>query len=156
MFQIHEYAFGYCLYPLHNFVLCCSIYVTVALALERYRAVWRPVEYHNKCKGVNPWRRVVLSYVMPVVIFSVLFNIPKFFESSIEYETFEMAMMTTTTNATMETTTTATMTTNATLETTTTTLMPFFDNSTTFDETYNVRADVKILTKNYYGKYYSI
>ena len=80
MFQIHEYAFGYCLYPLHNFVLCCSIYVTVALALERYRAVWRPVEYHNKCKGVNPWRRVVLSYVMPVVIFSVIFNIPKFFE----------------------------------------------------------------------------
>jgi hypothetical protein len=42
--------------------------------------VWRPVEYHNKCKGVNPWHRVVLSYVMPVIIFSVVFNIPKFFE----------------------------------------------------------------------------
>jgi hypothetical protein len=65
---------------MHNFVLCCSIYITVALALERYRAVWRPVEYHNKCKGVNPWRRVVLSYVMPVIIFSAFFNIPKFFE----------------------------------------------------------------------------
>jgi hypothetical protein len=58
--QLHEYAFGYGLYPLHNFVLCCSIYITVALALERYRAVWRPVEYHNKCKGVNPWHRVLI------------------------------------------------------------------------------------------------
>ena len=77
--QIHEYAFGYFLYPLHNFVLCCSIYVTLALALERYRAVWRPVEYHNKCKGANPWRRVA-SYVIPVFAFSAVFNIPKLFE----------------------------------------------------------------------------
>lgn len=47
---------------------------------ERYRAVWRPVEYHNKCKGINPWRRVLTSYVLPVVIFSIFFNIPKLFE----------------------------------------------------------------------------
>lgn len=34
---IHEYAFAYGLYQLHNFVLCGSIFLTVALALERYR-----------------------------------------------------------------------------------------------------------------------
>ena len=108
--------------------------------------------------NANAMKHRVAKYLIPVFVFSVLFNIPKFFESSIEYETFEMAMMTTTTNATMEATTTATTTTttNATLETTTTPLMPFFENSTSFDETYNVKADVKILTKNYYGKYYSI
>lgn len=78
--ELHEYAFGYGLYQLHNFVLCGSIYVTVALAMERYRAVWRPVEYHNQCKGVNPWRRVATSYLLPVVIFSAVFNIPKFLE----------------------------------------------------------------------------
>ena len=61
------------------------------MALERYRAVWRPVEYHNKCKGVNPWRRVVLSYVMPVIIFSVLFNIPKFFEVKFVFAPIDVA-----------------------------------------------------------------
>ena len=82
--QPHEYAFGYFLYQLHSFVLCCSIYITVALALERYRAVWRPVEYHNRCKGINPWKRILISYVIPVLLFSIVFNIPKFFE--IEFE----------------------------------------------------------------------
>ena len=77
--QTHELAFGSFLYQLHNFVLCCSIYTTLALALERYRAVWRPVEYHNKCKGANPWTRVAY-YVVPVCVFSAVFNIPKFLE----------------------------------------------------------------------------
>ena len=82
--QIHEYAFGYFLYQLHAYVLCCSIYITVALALERYRAVWRPVEYHNKYKGVNPWKQIMKSYVGPVLVFSMIFNIPKCFETEFE------------------------------------------------------------------------
>ena len=84
--QIHEHVFGYFLYPLHAFVLTASIYITVALALERYRAVWRPVEYHNKYKGVNPWKRILKFYVGPVVVFSVIFCIPKYFEIEFEEE----------------------------------------------------------------------
>ena len=83
--QLHEYVFGYFLYPLHAFVLTASIYITVALALERYRAVWRPVEYHNKYKGVNPWKRIIKSYITPVIAFSLAFSIPKCFE--IEFAT---------------------------------------------------------------------
>ncbi len=41
--------------------------------------MWRPVEYHNKVKGANPWRRVA-HYILPVVVFSILFNTPKFLE----------------------------------------------------------------------------
>jgi hypothetical protein len=78
--EMHEYAFAYGLYQLHHFVLCGSIFLTVALALERYRAVWRPVEYHNQCKGINPWRRVVTLYLLPVVLFSTVFTIPKLLE----------------------------------------------------------------------------
>ena len=33
----HEYAFAYGLYQLHSFVLCGSIFLTVSLALDRYR-----------------------------------------------------------------------------------------------------------------------
>ena len=78
--QAHEYAFAYFLYPFHSFVLVCSMYMTVALALERYQAIWKPIEYRNKTIGVNPWERVVLYYVLPVIIFSTLINIPKWFE----------------------------------------------------------------------------
>ena len=34
------------------------------------------------CKGMNPWRRV-LKYVIPVMAFSTLFSIPKFFETRV-------------------------------------------------------------------------
>ena len=46
------------------------------LALERYKAVWRPVEYRNSVLSGNPWQRVFV-YVAPVVLLSVLFNVPK-------------------------------------------------------------------------------
>ena len=82
--QAHEYAFAYFLYQLHSFVLVCSMYITVALALERYQAVWKPVEYHIKTKGINPWTRVILYYVLPVILFSSLINIPKWFEIKLE------------------------------------------------------------------------
>ena len=82
--QAHEYAFAYFLHQLHSFVLVCQMYITVALALERYQAVWRPVEYHIKTKGINPWTRVILYYVLPVIIFSALLNIPKWFEIKLE------------------------------------------------------------------------
>ena len=82
--QAHEYVFAYFLYEFHAFVLCCSMYITVALALERYRAVWRPIEYHNMIKGVNPWNRVIMGYVLPVIVFSLLFNIPKCFEIKLQ------------------------------------------------------------------------
>ncbi|TRY69587.1 hypothetical protein TCAL_05231 [Tigriopus californicus] len=78
--QLHEYVFGYFLYQFHNMILCSCIYITVVLALERYRAVWRPVEYHNNVNGINPWRRV-MGYILPVMVFAVIFNLPKFFEA---------------------------------------------------------------------------
>ena len=74
--KLHTIVFGTFLYQFHNMVLCASTYVTVVLALERYKAVWRPVEYRNSVLSGNPWRRVFI-YIAPVVIFSVLFNIPK-------------------------------------------------------------------------------
>ena len=36
-----------------------------------------PHFFHSQ--GTNPWRRV-LTYIVPVVVFSALFNIPKFLE----------------------------------------------------------------------------
>ena len=51
----------------------------MVLALERYRAVWHPIEYHNSMMAGKPWRRV-MTWVGPAVLFAVLINLPKFFE----------------------------------------------------------------------------
>ena len=63
----------------------------MVLALERYRAVWHPIEYHNSIQAGRPWRRV-MTYVGPAVLFAVLVNLPKFFEVKfvpiVEQETY--------------------------------------------------------------------
>jgi len=75
----HVYAFAYFLYQLQSMAIVSSIFTTVVLALERCLAVAKPIEYHNAIQGTNPWRRVI-HYIVPVIILSVLFNTPKFFE----------------------------------------------------------------------------
>ena len=85
--QAFEYIFGYFLYQFHNMIVCCCTYITVVLALERYRAVWRPIEYHNTVNSSpNPWRRVCFEYIIPVVLGSIIFNLPKFFETTFVQE----------------------------------------------------------------------
>ena len=42
-------------------------------------SVAKPIEYHNAIQGTNPWRRV-FHYIVPVIIISVVFNTPKYFE----------------------------------------------------------------------------
>ena len=66
---------------LQNMSLMCSNNVTVVLALERFIAVTRPIEYHVNVtsSGQSPWRRVS-AYMVPTVLFSIAFNVPKFFE----------------------------------------------------------------------------
>ena len=76
---IHKYAYGLALYGLHNAVMTCSIYMTVVLAFERHLAVSKPIEYHNAVHSEKRWVRLT-RYVLPVVVCSVGFNLPKFFE----------------------------------------------------------------------------
>lgn len=77
----HLWLFVHVLYQAQNVAMCCSIYTTLSLAVERYIAVSRPVEYHimvNATAG-SPWRRV-WWYMAPTVAFSLVFSLPKFFE----------------------------------------------------------------------------
>jgi hypothetical protein len=37
--NFYVYIFSYFLYPFQNVILCCTIYMPVALAVERYRAI---------------------------------------------------------------------------------------------------------------------
>ena len=45
-----------------------------------------PVEYHNNHAGVNLTRKVCLTYILPVLILSVGFCIPKWLELTINFQ----------------------------------------------------------------------
>nr|XP_040583812.1 FMRFamide receptor-like [Lepeophtheirus salmonis] len=79
--DLQTISFIYIFYPLQNISAVCSIYTTIGLAAERWLAVSRPVEYHLSvnANGARPWKRVT-AYVAPILIFSIAYNIPKFFE----------------------------------------------------------------------------
>ena len=79
--QVHIFLFPKVLYPLSSVTLCISIYMVVAISMERYIAVTRPISLHLEME--NSKRAQVkrfLKYLLPVVLFSILFNIPKFFD----------------------------------------------------------------------------
>ena len=71
------------LYPFRQIMLCCSIYITVALALERYLAMHNPITYRRNSITKSDRKRL-LKYLIPIIIFSLIFTIPLFFTFKIE------------------------------------------------------------------------
>jgi len=67
------------LYPVNNIIFNTSIFLTIVIAYERYCAVCRPHAYRDSAVTGSTGRRVA-GYVVPVIIFSAAFNIPKFLE----------------------------------------------------------------------------
>ena len=76
-----DMLFGYFIYYLWSISICCSIYMTMVLAFERYQAITR----HESTK---PWRKILSVYICPVVLFSMVYRIPKLFEVKVLSFTF--------------------------------------------------------------------
>ena len=90
--NIHTYMFAVFLFPFRSIVMCCSIYTTVMLAMERYNALVRPISHHGAnlrsgkktIKGYFQMHWVRLfKYIGPIVILASLIYIPKWFEVGI-------------------------------------------------------------------------
>ena len=90
----HTYVFIVFLYQFRSVVMCCSIYTTVVLALERYNAIARPIAHQTV--GFRTGRQSLrqyfsmhwvrlLKYIGPIILFSTIFYIPKRFELEIGY-----------------------------------------------------------------------
>ena len=94
----HDLLFVTFLYPFRNIMMCCSIYTTVILALERYNALENPVSWQQylppsvrfsrRKKTLRIYfsshcRRLV-KYIGPIIVFSTGFYIPKWMEIGIE------------------------------------------------------------------------
>ena len=56
---------------------------------SRYIAVHNPLDYNQAMNDANAIRGRLLKYLLPVVIASIAFNIPKFLESRVSYDITE-------------------------------------------------------------------
>ena len=74
----HQLIFITILYPARNILMSISIYMTIGLAYERFTSITKPYLYRAR-ETANKCRRLV-SYVAPVFIISIIYNLPKFFE----------------------------------------------------------------------------
>ena len=91
--QLHDYVFVYFLHYFRSAILCCSEYMTILLAVERYNALAKPedrVLHQNQYITSNTlskyfsiyWKRLV-KYVCPIIVLSSLLYVPKMFESQV-------------------------------------------------------------------------
>jgi len=84
---LHLVIFPQFLHPLNAIAMMGSIYLTVGVALERYLAVYNPLAYNRRQQDTTKYRHHLLTYLLPILLFAVLFNITKFFESKVVYYT---------------------------------------------------------------------
>ena len=80
---IQQYLFTKFFYPIRSIAMCSSIYVTLALTLERYQAITSPIKYRNRTANTSLGKRLLI-YILPVIIFSFLYYFPKFFDLYVE------------------------------------------------------------------------
>ncbi|XP_040563388.1 FMRFamide receptor [Lepeophtheirus salmonis] len=64
-------------YPSGNIALYGSIYTTLAISIERYRGITSPIRSRTEPK------QKLIKYLIPVLLLSIGFNVPKMFESSL-------------------------------------------------------------------------
>ena len=80
--RVYTSLYAYFLYPFTAIALTGSIYMTMAITIERFMAVCHPHYYRDLNTRVTPLRRV-LMYALPVTTFAVTVNIPKFLETQV-------------------------------------------------------------------------
>ena len=94
--QLNKYFFVYFFHYFRGVIMCCSEYMVILLALERYHGLAKEKEHlqirlpnDNKLSKYfsNHWRRL-LKYVFPLIIVSTILHVPKLFESKIVEEQF--------------------------------------------------------------------
>ena len=74
----HSFICGH-IFP--QITLVCSIYMMLAMGVERYLAVCFPHDYQSRSGQRN---RAELFYIFPAMLVAVAISVPKFFEIQAE------------------------------------------------------------------------
>ena len=79
-----DYVFIKLIFPFRSMVMFCSMYTTIILAFERYNAIKKPMSYKRRAtQKIATSVLNIVYYIIPVLLSSVLFYLPKFFEFDI-------------------------------------------------------------------------
>ena len=76
----------YLLHPLVRISMAMSIFLTLALAQERFDAVNKPIQHRNSLHSAKNRRHRLFKYLFIGIILSVVLNAPVFWEMDILYD----------------------------------------------------------------------
>ena len=82
--------YPYFILPFNHIAMTASIFMTIAIAYERYQATRNPIEQNQSLQHPTSDLRRLLTYFFPILIISILFNIPKFLELKVIYAPSEV------------------------------------------------------------------
>lgn len=74
--DVYTITFPHFFYPFANIGMCGTIFMTVAISLERFLGICHPLHF-------PPQNRKSWFYIVPVLILSIMVNLTKFFESEV-------------------------------------------------------------------------
>ena len=84
--DLHKPLIPYFVYPFSSIAMTASIFMTVGIALERFISVNNPINHRQAIDSPGACKRRLFKYVAGVAIFSVIINLPKFFEFEIQVQ----------------------------------------------------------------------
>ena len=85
--RLHAGLSPHIVIPFRTIMLNSSIFMIIAISMERYFAVSKPIRLHLKMKYKKRANlKIVMKYVVPVIALSLIFTIPKFFEAKEAYD----------------------------------------------------------------------
>lgn len=74
-FDFYTYLFPYFLLPCSHIAMAGTIFMTMAISIERYLGLCHPL--------LNPYSRKAWFYIVPVLVVAIALNIPKFLVSQL-------------------------------------------------------------------------
>ena len=80
--QTYVYMFPYFLNPVKNIFMSWETYLIMSIAAERFLAVYKPIHYRSHIVRHSS-RFHMLTFILPSLLFSIVLNIPKFFETEL-------------------------------------------------------------------------
>ena len=81
----YVWYYVYVVYPMRRFSMAASIFMTIALAHQRFCGVTRPILLRNVSSSSRRGLRRILQYAFLVIAFALIVNAPMFWEVEIRH-----------------------------------------------------------------------
>ncbi|XP_040563468.1 FMRFamide receptor [Lepeophtheirus salmonis] len=81
--NVHLQLYPHFIYPSQMISLTGSVFLIISISFERYISVHHPLDYNQAMNDCSATYRRLWKFLIPAIIFSFMFNLPKFFETRV-------------------------------------------------------------------------